>query len=459
MSSTDVKQYIASHEGEFIQELQAFCRIPSIPGIGHMMQEGADAVREMLERRGVSTQIIETAGHPAVYGEIRGTSDRALLLYTHYDVQGPGTREDWDSDPFDAEIRDGRMYARGVSDHKGSLTSRIHALETAQHVWGKPPVTLKFVIEGEEEIGSPSLPGLLEANKELFKADAALYSGGQKDSNDNAEIRLGSKGMCYVQLTCRGAKADAHSSFAPLLVNPAWRLTWLLNTLKDPETDRVLFDGFYDDVETPTEEDIEAVKALNFNTRKFLDRHGVNHLLGGREGWEAALHLYYTPTCTICGLSSGYGSEATTVLPSSATARIDFRLVRDQSSEDILKKLKTHLERHGFGDVEIEQVSMLDPQRVPLTHPLAKVVKRAAERTYGDKVLLYPTSAGSGPRFLFRRILGLPMVSDVGNQNAGSSNHGPNENIRIADYLESVEHLVYLFEEFGAVDEDMKIGV
>lgn len=459
MSSVDVKQYIESHRDAFIQELQEFCRIPSIPGIGHMMQEGADATRELLERRGVSTRIVETAGHPAVYGEIRGASDRTLLLYTHYDVQGPGTLEEWDSGPFDAEIHDGRIYARGVSDHKGSLTSRIHALETVQAIWGQPPVTLKFIIEGEEEIGSPSLPGLLEANKELLQADAALYSGGRKDENGNAEIRLGSKGMCYVKLTCRGARADAHSSFAPLLVNPAWRLTWLLNTLKDPETDRVLIDGFYDDVETPTHEDIASIKSLNFNAQKFRDRYGVDDLLGGREGWEAALHLYYTPTCTICGLSSGYGAEATTVLPNSATARIDFRLVRDQSADDILTKLKAHLEKHGFGDVEVEKVSMLDPQRVPLTHPLAKVVERAARRAYGDKVLLYPTSAGSGPRFLFRRILGLPMVSDVGNQNPGSSNHGPNENIRISDYVESVEHLVYLFEEFGAVDENMKVGV
>lgn len=459
MSSADVKKYIDAQKDEFISELREFSKIPSIPGISHMMPEGAQATRDMLEKRGVKTQIIETKGHPAVYGEIKGASDRTLLLYTHYDVQGPGNLDEWDSDPFAAEIRDGRIYGRGVSDHKGSLMSRIHALETAQKVWGQPPVTLKFIIEGEEEIGSPSLPALLEENKELLAADAALYSGGRKDENDNPEIRLGSKGLFYVQLTVHGAEVDAHSSFAPLLVNPAWRLTWLLNTLKDPVTDRVLIDGFYDNVDEPSEEDIEATRKLEFNTEKLKERFGIDYLLGDREGFEAAMHLYFQPTCTICGLHAGYGSEATTVLPHVATARIDFRLVRAQSADDILNKLKAHLEKHGFGDVEVKPVSMLDPQRVSVEHPLAQVVKRAAERAYGDNVKLYPTSAGSGPRFLFRNILGLPMVSDVGNQNSASNNHGPNENIRVQDYIESIEHMVYLFEEFGATDENMKVGI
>ncbi len=450
---TAIRDYVCSNRDRFIAELQEFCKIPSLSAADHKMEEGVAFVQKMLEQRGVKTQILKTPRHPAVFGEIKGKSDRALLLYAHYDVQAPEPLDEWIADPFGAEIIDGKIYARGVSDHKSSVVARIHGLEAFLAVMGELPITLKFIIEGEEEIGSPSLQGLIENNKDLLAADAALYSGGMKDENDRPRVVCGSKGMCYVELVCRGANSDVHSREAPLVVNPAWRLAWALSTLKDPKTDQVLIDGFYDDVQSPTPEDIEAVKAMDFDSTTYKRNLDLDTLLGGREGWEAALHQMFTPTCTIAGLTSGYqGPGSKTVLPNRASAKIDFRLVVRQRPEDILAKLKRHLDKHGFGDVEVISHNFLEASRAPLTHPLVGIIREAALRTYGEPVIIQPTAPGSGPRYLFDRILGLPMVSDCGSAHHRSGHHAPNENIRVKDYLDNVEHMAHVYDVFAESD-------
>ncbi len=445
-----VQAYVAENRDRFISELQEFCRIPSLSASDQQMDEGAAFVRKMLKERGVSSKILETPRHPAVFGEIKGSTNRALLLYAHYDVQAPEPLEEWIADPFEARIIDGKIYARGVSDHKSSVVARIHGLETFLAVMGELPVTLKFIIEGEEEIGSPSLEGLLRENRELLKADAALYSGGRKDERDRPRVVCGSKGMCYVELISRGAVSDVHSREAPLVPSPVWRLIWALSTLKDPETDRVLIDGFYDDVESPTSDDIEAVKAMDFDSDAYGQALGLDRLLGGREGWEAALHQMFSPTCTVAGLTAGYqGPGSKTVLPNRASAKIDFRLVVQQCPQDILAKLRSHLDRHGFEDIEVVSHNFLEADRTPLNHPLVEVIRRAAERTYDEPVILQPTAAGSGPRYLFRRILGLPMVSDCGSAYQGGTHHAPNENIRVSDYLDNVQHMAHVYDLFA----------
>ncbi len=449
----EFRQYVRSNEDRFIQELQEFCRIPSLSAADQKMEEGAEFVVQMLKKRGVTTKMLPTPRHPAVFGEIKGKSDRAILLYAHYDVQAPEPLEEWIAEPFGAEIIDGKLYARGVSDHKSSVVARIHGLETFLAARGELPVTLKFIIEGEEEIGSPSLEGLLEENKDLLSADAALYSGGMKDERDRPRVVCGSKGMCYVELICWGANSDVHSREAPLVLNPAWRLAWALSTLKDPDTDQVLIDGFYDDVEPPTPEDVEAVKAMDFDSDAYKQNLGLDRLLGGREGWEAALHQMFSPTCTIAGLTSGYqGPGSKTVLPNRASAKVDFRLVVSQRPEDILAKLKRHLEKHGFGDIEVVSHNFLEADRAPLTHPLVEIIREAAVRTYGEPIVLQPTAPGSGPRYLFHRILGLPMVSDCGSAHHNSGHHAPNENVRVRDYLDNIEHMAHVYEVFSESD-------
>ena len=248
--------HIDRHAQSYIAALQRLVRQPSISAQGIGLEACAALVAEMLQEIGAQVQVLRLPGAaPLVYGEIKGTSPKTLLIYEHYDVQPPDPLEEWICDPFGAEVRDGKIYGRGAADTKGNLVARMCAVQALREVTGRVPLRVKFLVEGEEEIGSPHLRQYAQAHPALFEADGCLWESGGKDHQEIPNLYLGVKGIVYVELEARGAVRDLHSSLGTIVPNPAWRLVWALATLKDKD-ERIRIEGFYDDVAEPTPEDV-----------------------------------------------------------------------------------------------------------------------------------------------------------------------------------------------------------
>jgi acetylornithine deacetylase/succinyl-diaminopimelate desuccinylase-like protein len=446
----DIFDYIDQHADEYVERLQTLCRQPSIAAQDKGMAETADMVAASLHQIGANVQTLPTGGFPVVYGAIPGRSSRTLSFYDHYDVQPPEPLELWDSAPFAAEVRDGRIWARGVADNKGNLMARICAVEAFQKVRGELPLNVKFVVEGEEEIGSPNLPPFAEAHADLLAADGCIWEAGYKDTQGRPEIYLGVKGILYVELRASGANVDLHSSWGTVVPNPIWRLIWALNSLKDPD-ERILIPGFYDPVREPTTEEIQALERMGFDEKGQLRQFGLDQFLGSRRGIPLLVKHLFQPTCTVCGISGGYeGPGSKTVLPNHAMLKIDFRLVPDQDPHQVYEQLRQHLDDQGFADIEIEVLGPEHPARTPMDDPLVEVVVDTARQVYDVEPVVYPLTAGTGPMYDVCQKLGIPAVS-TGVGNAESNNHAPNENVVIKDYIEGIKHIALIMESFAAV--------
>lgn len=259
---SDLFRHVDANADAFVRDLQRLCRQPSISAQGIGLEECAALLVAQMQAAGIParTEPVD-GGPPLVVAEVPGDTPRTLLIYNHYDVQPPEPLDEWTSDPFAAEIRDGRLYARGAQDTKGNIMARVAAVETWLRVRGRLPVTVKFLIEGEEEIGSPHLGETLRARPDLARADACLWESGAKDHKDVLNIYLGVKGILYVDLEATGARRDLHSASAGMVPNPAWRLVWALGTLKGPH-EQVRIGGFYDHVAQPSPAELEQVRRI-----------------------------------------------------------------------------------------------------------------------------------------------------------------------------------------------------
>jgi len=450
MQLKKIYRYIDSNYQNFIKELVRLVNQPSVSSRNEGIQECAQIVEEMVKKGGFSTEFIqEKKGNPVIYGELKAKkSQKTLLFYDHYDVQPPEPLEEWICDPFSGEIREGRIYGRGVSDNKGNIISRLKAVQAFLEVIGEAPVNIKFVIEGEEEIGSPNLPPIIKKYKDLFSADAAIWEFGGTDRHGRPIVYLGLKGVLSVELEAKGASRDTHSANAPLIPNPAWRLIWALNTLKNK--DEILIEGFYDDVETPSIEEIECLKDIPFEEEEEKKELGLEEFLHKVSGLDALKALLYEPTCTINGFLSGYtGAGSKTVLPNKAIVKLDFRLVPCQMPEKIFRKLVRHLKTHDFGDIRVIEHGYTEPVKTSITDKFVQTVVKTAEKVYNKRAVVYPTSAGSGPMHLFRNWLGYPIVS-VGCAHAESRGHAPNENITINGFVQGTKFIAALIQDFAS---------
>jgi acetylornithine deacetylase/succinyl-diaminopimelate desuccinylase-like protein len=446
-----VLQYIDDHADEFIARVQALCRQPSIAAQGIGMEEMAAMVTEMLRGLGADAHLVPTSGYPVVFGQIGGPAgSKTLGFYNHYDVQPPEPLELWESEPFAAEIRDGHIYARGVADNKGNLVSRICAVEAYQQVKGALPLTVKFIVEGEEEIGSVHLKEFARENRDLIACDGLIWESGYKNRSEQPVTSLGVKGILYIELRVRGANTDAHSATAAVIPSPVWRLVWALNSLKGPD-ERVAIPGFYDDVRPPTAAEMDLLKKMPLDEKLWRSSIDIDDFVLGLTGLPLKEKYLLQPTCNLCGLEAGYTGEGLkTVLPNAAMCKIDFRLVPDQDPHKILDNLRTFLDEQGFDDIEIKLWDADWAHRTDPHDPLVKAVVTAAERVYDEPPVVVPTSAGSGPRYTLCGELGIPSAG-AGTGYYDSKNHAPNENIRVADFIEGVKHIAVLLDEFTKV--------
>lgn len=448
----DVFDYIDAHRQEFIERLQWLCRQPSIAAQNVGIRETAQMVVQLMEQIGVRTELYATDGAPVVYGTV-GDHSKTLLIYNHYDVQPPEPVEEWHSPPFAAEIRDGKLFARGASDNKGNLVARLCAVEAWLRTRQVLPLTVRFVIEGEEETSSLHLHQFVRAHRDLVQADGCLWESGAKDIQETPVVYMGAKGILYLELEARGANRDLHSSVATIVPNPAWRLVWALSTFKDRH-ENILIDGFSDDVAEPSAVEVEHLRRLAAGANDDLRRRdlGIDQFLLGVTGLQLVKRNLFQPTCTICGFVSGYiGPGSKTVLPSQATAKVDFRLVPNQRPEDILDKVKRHLAQHGFADIQVRVLGMEHPARTPVDSPVAKVVVQTAKEIYGRDPLVFPLMAGTGPMHELTAQFGIPTVG-TGCAYAHSNGHAPDEHIRLDDFFQHMKHVALLLERFAAAD-------
>jgi acetylornithine deacetylase/succinyl-diaminopimelate desuccinylase-like protein len=445
-----IDAYVQDHLDEWIAELSTLCAQPSVSAQGLGIAECAGLVADMLRKRGFETEIMPTAGNPVVYAESKGRSGKTLLFYNHYDVQPPEPLALWDSPPFEPTLRDGALYARGVSDDKGHIECRLAAIDAIKAVTGELPCHVKFVIEGEEEISSVSLPPFIAQHKDKLAADACIWEFGGVNDEGVPMQSVGMRGICYVELRAKTGTLDAHSGLGgSIFPNAAWRLAWALNTLKDRD-ERIRIPGFYDNVVPPSARDLELLDALPDESQNYLKRYGLKGFLKGMTGGlELKREEVFVPTCTICGLTSGYqGPGSKTVLPAEASAKVDFRLVPNQTPEEILAKLRAHLDAEGFEDIEVVFIGGEAPGRVDPDHPFIRLVVEAARGVYDHDMLVVPMIGGSGPNHAFIEHLKVPIAS-AGVGYPGSRVHAPNENMRLDDFVRGTRHTARIIQMFG----------
>jgi len=445
-----IDSYLEMNLDESISELSTLCAQPSVAAQNWGLDECAGLVGEMLAKRDFSVQIMPTGGAPVVYAERTGRSEKTLLIYNHYDVQPPEPLDLWESPPFEPTLRNGKLYARGVSDDKGHIVSRLFAIDAILDALGDLPCNIKFIIEGEEETSSIHLHDFVSDNQELLAADACIWEFGGVDHRGVPLQYLGLRGICYVELSVETAQVDTHSGLGgSVFPNAAWRLTWALNSLKGPD-ESILIPGYYDSVLPPSERDREYMEALPEVADEYKKRYGVKTFLKGLTGGtDLRIAEVFEPTCTICGLSSGYqGPGSKTVLPAKASAKVDFRLVPDQHPQQVLKQLRAHLDDGGFSDVKINFLGGEPPARTDPDDPFVKLVVDSAKPVFGQPMQIVPMIGGSGPNHPFVHLLDLPVVT-AGCGYPGTNAHAPNENIKLDLYLKHAKHIARIIDLFG----------
>ena len=445
-----IDSYLEKNLEASIAELSRLVAQPSISAQGIGLKECAAMVAEMLRARGFTAEIMDTEGAPVVYAERKGKSAKTLLFYNHYDVQPPEPLELWETPPFEPSLRNGKLYGRGVSDDKSHITSRLHALDALLAVDGELPCNIKFIIEGEEETSSVHLHDFIRENKEKLKADACIWEFGGVDHREVPMQYLGLRGICYVELSVETADTDVHSGLGgSILPNAAWRLVWALSTLKGPD-EHIRIPGFYDNIVPPTARDRELMDALPEVADEYKKRFGVKGFIKGLTGGtDLKMEEVFVPTCTICGLTSGYqGPGSKTVQPAFASAKVDFRLVPGQFPEDILLKLRKHLDAEGFSDVQVKYLGGEPAARTDPDDSFVRTVVKMSEEVYESPMEIVPMIGGSGPNYPFVHDLGLP-VATAGLGYPETRAHAPNENIRLDLYLKHARHMARVLKEFA----------
>jgi len=401
---------------------------------------------------GAATERLTFDSAPDVLLAHLGSGERTVLVYDHYDVQPVDPVSLWKKDPFVPALENGLLYARGVADNKGDLVARLAAFEVYRDHFGELPVRLKLLIEGEEEVGSPSFPGVVERYADKLGADGCIWEGAGVNHAGAPELVFGAKGLAYLELVCSGLNDDQHSSVAVYAPSPVWRLVEALATLRDVDG-RVLVDGFYEDVLAPTPEDLTALETLPFDEEAEKQRLGISEFVGGASGLELLTRAHFEPTCNIAGIHAGFtvpgGSK--TVLPKQALAKLDLRLVPEQVPEDIVAKIRAHLKAHDFGDISVTTLGLEHPARSPMDSLIGRAATIACEPVYDLPPAVSPLMIATGPMHPIAHFLGIPTVSPAGVCRPDSKIHAPNENVAVTDFLDTIEYTIEWIRAFATV--------
>jgi acetylornithine deacetylase/succinyl-diaminopimelate desuccinylase-like protein len=446
----DIFAYIDEHSQTFLARLIDYLRHPSISAYGEGIGEVAEYIAGVMRQMGLAVQIMPTNGWPMVFGEYTVRPDApTVLLYGHYDVQPPDPLEEWLSPPFEPTIRDGRLFARGVGDNKGQHFAQLMALESLLVCRGTLPCNVKVLLEGEEEVGSPHMPEFVRVHRNLLQADLVIVSDGPVHENGQSTISYGVRGVLDVELRAQGANRDLHSGhWGGIVPNPLWTLVHLLATMKN-EHGEITIDGFYDNVQPLTELERQALAKLPSNVDEIKQSLGLQHLDAPQER-DYFERLVAWPTLTINGIHGGYGGPGSkTVLPREAIAKCDIRLVEAQTAEEILAKVKEHVQRHT-PEVSVTSYGGMDPSKTPLDSPFTEPLRQAIIAAQGAAPLLLPAKGASLPNYVFTKTLGIPAFG-VPYANVDESNHAPNENMEVARFFMGIKTGAAMLSYLGAM--------
>ncbi|WP_226038236.1 dipeptidase [Aquibacillus saliphilus] len=448
--------YLKENRDVLLKKLDQFLSIPSVstdPSHKKDIGKAAEFVANYLNQIGFQqVEVVETKGHPLVYGEWNGAGDDAptALFYGHYDVQPADPLDLWDSEPFKPEVRDGRLYARGASDDKGQVFMHLAVFEAYMKTEGKLPVNIKVCIEGEEEIGSENLYDILKDKKEKFQADFAIISDSGMVDSDQPTILYGLKGFTGLELTLTGPSSDLHSGiYGGAIRNPAMAMSHLLASLKN-ENEVVQVEGFYDDVEELTNEERQLIKEVP--GEDFSKSTGVKETVSEQD-YTAKEHTMARPTLEVNGLFSGYQGEGTkTIIPSTATAKLTCRLVPGQVPNKIQDLLVAHLEKYVPKGVTLDikrEALSAKAYKVDPNHPLIAKAANSLTTAFG-KEATYVRMGGSIPVVEWiDSNYNMPIVL-LGFGTPEDRLHSPNESFLLANFDKGMETLVYYLEEVSS---------
>jgi len=448
-----IDEFLQQHLDAYIAETGRLCAVPSVSAVGGpAMAACAEVVAAMLRSRGFTVELVPTAGNPIVLGRADGASERTLLFYNHYDVQPAEPLELWTAPPFEPSLRDGALYARGAKDDKGEFMARLAAVDAVRAAHGgRLPCGVLFVVEGEEEIGSPHIAQFVQEHLDALRCDASIWEEGGINAEGRPTASLGRRGILYVELAVETMRRDAHSGGASVLPNAAWRLLWALGSLKGPDN-RIRIPGFYDAAQPPSAGDLALYAKLPSDEAVMREDYGVREFVNGRTG-DSFMQANFDPTCNIAGLTAGYqGAGMKTVIPAQATAKVDFRLVPDQDPDDILAKLRAHLDAAGFADVQVRRLGAMWPDKAAADDPFVTLTAQTGLEVYGLESRLIPTTGGSSPVYAFARPLGIPvMTAGVGYPD--SRTHAPDEHVRLDHFLNGARHIARILDRFADLAE------
>ncbi len=440
MSLTD---YLLEAQERQLKELLELLKIPSISSSSkHQadMEQAAKYLADNLKAAGLSAEIMETNGHPIVYGEYNLHPDATtVLVYGHYDVQPPDPLELWDSPPFEPVVKDGVIIARGASDDKGQVFVHIKGAEALLATTGKLPVNLKFLIEGEEEIGSPSLSAFIKKNRKLLAADIVVISDGAMLAPETPTITYGLKGLAYIEVQVRSAAMDLHSgAFGGGVPNSINGLASMIAKLHD-EQGRVAVPGFYDDVMEISTAEREAFTRVSFDEKDFATEIGVS-ATPGEAGYSLLERLWARPTLDVNGIGGGFqGEGAKTVIAAKAMAKISCRLVPNQDPDDISEKLGRYLKEIAPAGLEVTVKDLHggQPAITPLESPAVQAAAKALRTVYGKEVIFARTGGTIPVVSDFQRLLDADVVL-IGLGLETDRIHSPNEKFDLINYYRGV---------------------
>lgn len=448
------RNYVEDNGRRFVDTLKEACTLPSISSDTIAVEKMAGWLEGRLSQLGAQVSRLTVPGSPpALLGEIPGTDGpggRTLMIYDHYDVQPVDPLNLWQTPPFEPAERDGRVFARGVADNKGDLVARLCAIEAYREIHGDLPFNVKFFVEGEEESGSVHFEAICREHAGRLHADHCVWEGWRIDHDGRPELVYGCKGLLYIELRSRTLAYDQHSSNAVYAPSAAWHLLRALASLKD-ETGRVAIKGFYDDALTPSDSDAALIENLPFDEPAELGRLGIGAFADGLEGLALRKALIYSPTANIAGFISGYtvAGATKTVLPATAMAKLDFRLVPDQDAADIAHKLRRHLAENGFADVEMDVLGGENPSRSPTDSVLGRAIEETAAQWWPTAPGVWPLMPATGPMYPISRHLGIPICSPPGVTRPDSAIHAPNEQIRIDDFYDIIGYTVAYLKAYA----------
>ncbi|MCF8242727.1 MAG: dipeptidase [Melioribacteraceae bacterium] len=448
-----ILNYVKENNNRYIEELKDFIRIPTISTSSDYkkdMNRGAKFVSEKLKEAGLKkVKIIKTEGHSLVYGEwLKAEGKPTVLIYGHYDVQPVDPLELWDSPPFEPVIKDGKIWARGANDNKGQVYVHIKSVEAYLQNIGSLPVNVKFLIEGEEEIGSSSLSAFLKNNHELLSCDAVLISDTSLYGEGIPTINYGLRGLCYMEIELTGPNRDLHSgSFGGSVANPINELAKLIAKLQRPDG-KITIPNFYKDVKNPTKKEKDNFAKLKFSNRKYAKELNVKELYG-EKGYSTLERLWTRPSLDCNGIIGGYTEKgAKTVLPSKAAAKISMRLVPDQDPKTIAREFSKYVKSIAPKSVKIEVREMHGgyPVVIPLENKYLKAAEKATSKAFGKKTV-FTREGGSIPIVVeFVKQLNAPAIL-MGLGLDTDNIHSPNEHFSLKSFELGILSSIYFLNE------------